>query len=71
VEFTRTLNLLELSNKKSFFLFGPRSTGKTHLMRRQLQGKAVWIDLLKSETFMRLTQNPTDIEDMFRPFHAS
>ncbi len=62
MEFERCLNLAELLNKKSFFLFGPRSTGKTHLVRRQLGNRAVWIDLLKSETFLRLSQNPTEIE---------
>lgn len=66
MEFQRILNLPELLNKKSFFLFGPRSTGKTHLVRHQLQDRAVWIDLLKSETFLRLSQNPTDVEEILQ-----
>lgn len=66
MEFPRILNIPELLKKKSFFLFGPRSTGKTHLVRHQLNDKAVWIDLLKSETFLRLSQNPTDIEDILQ-----
>ena len=33
--------------KKSFFLLGPRSTGKTTLIQSQLVDKALIIDLLK------------------------
>jgi len=34
--YKRTLNLMQLLNKKSFFLFGPRGTGKTTLIKYSL-----------------------------------
>ena len=37
----RTLDLAALLAKKSFFLFGPRATGKSHLIGRQLRDQAL------------------------------
>gem|GEM_PF-6301245 len=48
----RTLNLQKLLDKKSFFLFGPRSTGKSTLIKEQLSGTAQLIDLLDGQTFL-------------------
>ena len=62
MDYDRKLNLLELLNKKSFFLFGPRSTGKTYLIKQQLGQKALIIDLLKSEYYLRLSENPSELE---------
>lgn len=62
MKFTRILNLPELLEKKSFFLFGPRASGKTYLIRQQLKEKAVVLDLLKTELFLRLSANPTELE---------
>lgn len=42
---------------KSFFLFGPRGTGKTTWVRSAFP-KAVYIDLLEAELFNDLTANP-------------
>lgn len=42
---------------KSFFLFGPRGTGKTTWVRSSLP-EAVYLDLLESELFNDLTANP-------------
>jgi len=39
--------------KHSFFLFGPRGTGKSTWLR-QVLGKARWYDLLHSEVYVRL-----------------
>ena len=36
MEIQRQLQLVPLLAKKSFFLFGPRATGKTTLVRQQL-----------------------------------
>jgi len=42
---------------KSFFLFGPRGTGKTTWVKSAFP-KAVYIDLLEAELFNDLTANP-------------
>ncbi len=64
LEFKRTLDLSELTKKKSMFLFGPRSTGKTFLLKRQLGERALIIDLLKSQFYLPLSQNPSKLADM-------
>ena len=61
MDITRSLNLPDLLKKKSFFLFGPRSTGKSTLIRQQLP-QAIKIDLLRSELLLRLTAAPYDLE---------
>lgn len=55
--FKRQLNLEKLLQKKSFFLFGPRSTGKTTLIESTLM-KAKVYDLLDDEIYNRLTLEP-------------
>ena len=42
---------------ESFFLWGPRQTGKTTLLGAAYPD-AVWVDLLKAEEFRRYLQNP-------------
>ncbi len=42
---------------ESFFLWGPRQTGKTTLLRATYP-EAYWIDLLKSEEYRRYLQRP-------------
>jgi len=59
----RTLNLPELLKKNSYFLFGPRGTGKSHLIREQLKNIS-YINLLKSETYLRLKSRPSELEAM-------
>ncbi len=56
--FNRIIDLEALLNKKSFFLFGPRAVGKSYAIRQQLEGKVFLIDLLNSEYYLRLSQNP-------------
>ena len=51
-------------NKKSHFLFGPRGTGKSSLIKHDVGDQALIIDLLHSETYMRLMANPSQIESM-------
>jgi len=41
----------------SFFLWGPRQTGKSSLLRARYP-QAVWIDLLKSDEFVRYSHKP-------------
>jgi predicted AAA+ superfamily ATPase len=54
--FTRRLSLPPAPTE-TFFLWGPRQTGKSSLLKATYPG-AVWIDLLKAEEFRRYTENP-------------
>ncbi len=60
--YSRLLNLPELLKKKSFFLFGPRSTGKTTLIETQLPEAKIY-DLLNDSEYQRLTRNPKLLEE--------
>lgn len=53
----RILSLPGLLEKKSYFLFGPRQTGKSSLIRHTLKGAKVY-DLLDTSIFLALSQNP-------------
>ncbi len=61
MDIARILNLRELLVKKSHFLLGPRSTGKTTLIRTQLH-EAVVLNLLRGELEQRLLGKPSDLE---------
>lgn len=63
-DLARRLNLPGLLSKKSFFLFGPRATGKSSLVRQQLAGRALVIDLLRSDLLLRLSAHPEDLEGL-------
>jgi predicted AAA+ superfamily ATPase len=54
--FTRSLHLPK-PGTETFFLWGPRQTGKTTLLAAAYPD-ALWIDLLKAEEFRRYLQNP-------------
>ena len=49
---------------KSFFLCGPRATGKTTLIKRELVQKATLIDLLDSRYFLRLSSAPYELKSI-------
>jgi len=51
---------------KSFFLFGPRGTGKTTWVKSAFL-KAVYIDLLEAELFNDLTANPQRLSNFIPP----
>ena len=51
--YTRSLKL----PRDSFFLFGPRGTGKSTWLRQQLP-KALWFDLLRLPLVLELTRQP-------------
>jgi uncharacterized protein len=53
----RTLQLSRLLTAKSYFLLGPRQTGKSFLVRHTLSGVRVY-DLLDSSVFLVLSRNP-------------
>lgn len=61
-DFNRLLNLQALVDKKSFFLLGPRATGKSFVIRQQLGNHAIQIDLLRSDVFLRLSADPSLLE---------
>ncbi len=62
----RRLNLAKLLQKKSFFLLGPRSTGKSTLIHQQLAGQATLIDLLEGDHYLRLSTRPQELEALAR-----
>jgi predicted AAA+ superfamily ATPase len=54
--FIRALRL-PASGRETFFLWGPRQTGKTTLLQ-QTYPDAVWIDLLKADEYRRYLERP-------------
>lgn len=54
------------TEKKSHFLFGPRQTGKTFLIR-QLLPEARRYDLLDSSVYLALSQRPTRLAEELMP----
>ena len=64
MEIRRILKLEPLLAMKSFFLFGPRATGKTTLIKQELAKKATIIDLLDSRYFLRLSNAPYELESI-------
>ncbi|MFN0117139.1 MAG: ATP-binding protein [Elusimicrobiota bacterium] len=63
---SRQLDLKELLKKKSIFLLGPRSTGKTFLIQSQLPSLKKY-DLLDSETYGKLARRPKLLEEELNP----
>jgi len=62
----RVLDLPSLLRKKSHFLFGPRQTGKTSLIRHSLKGVRSY-DLLDTSVYLALSQNPGRISQELDP----
>jgi predicted AAA+ superfamily ATPase len=61
----REVNLPKLMDKSSYFLLGPRGTGKSFLIRKELSGpEAVVIDLLDSRSYLRLQNSPHELAPM-------
>lgn len=58
----RNLDIKTILSKKSVFLFGPRQSGKSSLIDHCLSDIPLF-DLLSSETFIRLSQDPSYIEN--------
>jgi len=54
--------LLKPPKDKSFFLFGPRGTGKTTWVKRRFPS-AIYLDLLEAELFNDLIANPQRLEN--------
>lgn len=64
--YTRIINPLK---NKSFFLFGPRGTGKTTWVKSKYP-KALYIDLLQSEPYTRLLADPGRLEQYILAKHT-
>jgi predicted AAA+ superfamily ATPase len=62
VVFHRLLDLQKESRSGSLFLFGPRQTGKTFLLRRTFSGSPYY-DLLHAEVFLRLSRRPQTLRE--------
>ena len=60
--YARTLDVREIAARKSLFLFGPRSTGKTTLLRAQFDARAV--NLLRSGEYLPLAENPSRLHEI-------
>jgi len=60
--YQRKLDLNSLLKKKSFFLFGARSTGKTTLIQQNLKNFKLY-DLLDSDIYKRLLKRPKLLEE--------
>lgn len=58
----RQLDLSGLLRKNSFFLFGPRGTGKSYLIRNTLIDIPVF-DLLDDDTYQRLVRRPKRLSE--------
>ncbi|OFZ53953.1 MAG: AAA family ATPase [Bdellovibrionales bacterium RIFOXYC1_FULL_54_43] len=56
--FKRSSSLISKPPKRSFFLWGPRQTGKTSLLRAAFPD-ALWIDLLHSDQFVKYQRDPS------------
>jgi predicted AAA+ superfamily ATPase len=55
--------------RETFFLWGPRQTGKTTLLR-QVYPDAYWVDLLRADEFRRYTQRPERLREELRALPA-
>ena len=58
-----------LESRKSFFLFGPRGTGKTTWLKQQFPD-AVFVNLLQSEYYNRLSANPGHLRQLIPAAYA-
>ncbi len=60
--FTRELRI-PLRHRKSFFLFGPRGTGKTTWLTQYVPG-ALFVNLLRSDFYLPLAANPAHLRSL-------
>ena len=64
--YKRVLDLKEIVKHKSVFLFGPRQTGKSTLVRQTFPDAAIY-DLLEADTFRELTARPEYLRQTLSP----
>lgn len=59
------------SKKHSFFLFGPRGTGKSTLLKQRFnENQCLWLDLLDTSVEERFLRNPSDLYAMVKALPA-
>ena len=58
--------IAKLSMNNSFFLFGPRGTGKTTLLKSIFKEKVLFIDLLDPAEEDVFNRNPNELEYRLR-----
>ena len=61
--------LFKPPSEKSFFLFGPRGTGKTLLMKT-LFPNALYFDLLDTALYIDFQAHPERLESLIPPLFA-
>jgi predicted AAA+ superfamily ATPase len=58
---------VKFSPKHTFFLFGPRGTGKSTLLKKRFQSnQCLWLDLLESSVEEQFSRNPGDLYAIVR-----
>ena len=62
----RSIHLKDALLQKSCFLFGPRQTGKSWLIRETLKGYRTY-NLLDSETYLKLNRSPSRLREECSP----
>lgn len=62
----RIVALSALLRQKSHFLFGPRQTGKTSLVMKDLRGIRTY-DLLDTSVYLSLSRNPGRLIEELKP----
>jgi uncharacterized protein len=63
--YQRHLQLSKTLNVMSCFLFGPRQTGKSTLIRQQYPS-ALHLDLLSSRLYQQLSAHPENLKNILR-----
>ncbi len=61
--------IIQFPTNQSFFLFGPRGTGKTTLLKQQFP-EALYLDLLESDLYTSLLARPAHLKELITP-HAN
>lgn len=64
--YKRSIDLHRAVERKSHFLFGPRQTGKSTLIKQQLPNALV-VDLLNAESYLQLTARPGRLIEICAP----
>lgn len=62
-ETIKRIQNIDLPLNRSAFLWDPRKTGKTTLLKQQFP-KACWIDLLDFDVFLMLNRKPTRLREI-------
>lgn len=61
----RVLSLSVLVSKKSFFLFGPRSTGKTSLIKKTFDSSTImYLNLLHNDMYQKFLKHPERLREL-------